>query len=128
MGAGGAVAISLLNNAQCPLVGVAVASSFLPPHINAGLLWAYACHLQWRGLSQNYIPYNTSEGKIEYLKLAWIPNPKYQVHFYYDMRYESLYLSGVSLLLTYVNVIGMISIAYIMLWVCLIYSSFKILF
>jgi hypothetical protein len=117
MGAGGAVAISLLNNAQCPLVGVAVASTFLPPHINAGLLWAYACHLQWRGLSQDYVPYNTSTGEVVYLKMAWIPDPNYKPHFNNDMRYECLFLSGVSVLLTYVNVIGMISIAYIMLWV-----------
>lgn len=120
MGAGGAVAITLLNDAQCPLVGVAVASTFLPPHINTGLLWAYACHLQWRGLGQDYITYNTTSGHSIISKPAWRPQEKYNVHYYEDMRYESIALGGVSLLLTYVNVIGMIFVAYIMLWVSLI--------
>ncbi|XP_015782992.1 uncharacterized protein LOC107360786 [Tetranychus urticae] len=117
MGAGGAVAITLLNDAQCPLVGVAVASTFLPPHINTGLLWAYACHLQWRGMAQDFITYNsTSTGQLVTLKPAWRPQEKYTVHYYEDMRYETIALGGVSLLLTYVNVVGMIFVAYIMLW------------
>lgn len=116
MAAGGAVAITLLNDAQCPLVGVAVASTFLPPHINTGLLWAYTCHLEWRGLGQDYVAYNAS-GTIVHFKPAWIPQSGYKVHYYDDMRYESLALGGVSLILTYVNVVGMIFVAYIMLWV-----------
>lgn len=116
MAAGGAVAITLLNDAQCALVGVAVASTFLPPHINTGLLWAYACHLEFRGLSQEYVYYNDS-GNFELMKPAWIPQSGYKPHYYDDMRYESIALGGVSLLLTYVNVIGMIFVAFIMLWV-----------
>ena len=121
MASGGAVAISLLNDAQCPLVGVAVASTFLPPHITSGLLWAYSCHLEWRGLSQDLDLYNgtysNGEPILEYLKPSWEPIGRYRPHFYADMRYESLALSGVSLLLTYVNVIGMIIVTYAMLWV-----------
>ncbi|XP_074602663.1 uncharacterized protein LOC141856278 isoform X2 [Brevipalpus obovatus] len=115
MGAGGAVAISLLNDAQGPLVGVAVASTFLPPHVNTGLLWAYACHLEWRGLNEGYVLHNVS-GTITRMKPSWIPQNGYTPHYYDDMRYESLALGGFSLCLTYLNVIGMIFVCYIMLW------------
>ena len=116
MGAGGAVAISLLNDAQGPLVGVAVASTFLPPHVNTGLLWAYACHLEWRGLGEEYVLHNVS-GTIRRMKPSWIPQRGYTPHYYDDMRYESLALGGFSLCLTYLNVVGMIFVCYIMLWV-----------
>lgn len=46
LAAGGAIAVTLLNDNQAALVGVAVASTFLPPFINTGLLWAYATHIQ----------------------------------------------------------------------------------
>lgn len=117
MASGGAVAITLLNDAQCPLVGVAVASTFLPPHINTGLLWAYSCHLEWRGLGQDYVTHNTTDGRNLTMKPAWIPQANYKTHYYDDMRYESIALGGVSLILTYINVVGMIFVAYIMLWV-----------
>ena len=48
--AGVAVALSLLGNNQCAIVGVAISSTFLPPFTNTGLLWAYVCHICWRGM------------------------------------------------------------------------------
>lgn len=67
-------------------------------------------------MNQNTVYYNAS-GTFMPMKPAWIPQKEYKPHYYDDMRYESVALGGVSLLLTYVNVIGMIFVASIMLWV-----------
>ncbi|RWS05082.1 hypothetical protein B4U79_08841 [Dinothrombium tinctorium] len=114
MAAGGAVAVSLLNNNQAALVGVAVASTFLPPFINTGLLWAYSAHLQMRGLKENFEIVNIS-GTVVKMKPSWIPQEGYQFVFHFDMRDECLALGGVSLIYTMVNVVCMLVIAYIIL-------------
>ncbi|KAI1305839.1 hypothetical protein HDE_01338 [Halotydeus destructor] len=101
--AGGAVALSLLNNNQCAIVGVAVASTFMPPFLNTGILWAYTCHLSWRGMGQEYQTYNIS-GNLYRLKEAWAPMEGYAIVYYPDMRWECMYMSYISALYTYVNV------------------------
>ena len=108
--AGGAVALGLLTNNYTALVGVAIASTFLPHATNCGLLWAYTCHLSWRGMREETIetkvinPIDNETMSVE-IKPAFLPQPGYQPVYSYDMRWECMQLSYVSLLNTYVNVI-----------------------
>ncbi|RWS26052.1 hypothetical protein B4U80_11055, partial [Leptotrombidium deliense] len=115
LAAGGAIAVTLLNNNQAALVGVAVASTFLPPFINSGLLWAYAIHLEARGAREEYINVNVSNNEIVPMKPSWVPQPGYVTVHYFDMRYECVALGGVSLLYTLVNVVCMLIAAYLIL-------------
>lgn len=117
LAAGGAVAVTLLNDNQAALVGVAVASTFLPPFINTGLLWAYATHLQVsrtqstersrcsaqvRGTYYNTpVMYNDS-GTVYSLPEAWLPMKDYKYVYYVDQRWEIMSLSGVSMIYTFV--------------------------
>lgn len=114
LAAGGAIAVTLLNDNQAALVGVAVASTFLPPFINTGLLWAYVTHIQIRGLTQQAIRYNTS-GTTVYLPPAWAPCSGYQYEYYFDQRWEFMALSGVSMLYTVVNIVCMLATGYLLL-------------
>ncbi|CAG2118979.1 unnamed protein product, partial [Medioppia subpectinata] len=102
------------NENQTALVGVAVASTFLPPFINTGLLWALTTHLQIRGLHQQSVPYNMS-GTIMYLKPAYAPQSGYTPVYSYDMRIENTLLGCVSMVLTALNIICMLVVAYIVL-------------
>ena len=115
---GGAVAVSLLHSNYGALVGVAVASTFQPPFVNAGMLWAMAAHLQARGIWQTTVPYNIS-GNLLYMKPAWAPQAAYTPVYSYDMRIENSLLACVSMALTAVNVISMLIVAYITLKVFL---------
>ena len=116
LAAGGAIAVTLLNDNQAALVGVAVASTFLPPFINTGLLWAYATHITVKGQGQKLEWYNsTFEGKPILLKRAWMPDPGYEPLHYEDMRWEIMALSGVSMIYTLVNIICMLVMAYVIL-------------
>lgn len=112
--AGGAVAVTLLQDNKAALVGVAVVSTFLPPFINSGLLWAYAVHLQIRGLGQPIEPV-IIRNQTFFLKNAWIPADGYKIIHSPDMRIECLALSGVSMVYTLVNVIFMLIVAFILL-------------
>lgn len=112
--AGGAVAVTLLHDNYCSLVGAAVASTFLPPFINTGLLWAMAVHIQIRGNFEEIVPINIS-GTVVFLKPAWAPMSGYQPAYMMDMRKEAALLGCVSMLLTIVNVVGMIIFSYIVL-------------
>jgi len=114
---GGAIAVTLLNDNQAALVGVAVASTFLPPFINTGLLWALSTHLQIRSLSEKIVPLNIS-GTIMNMKPSWAPQEGYNVVYSYDMRIENALLGCVSMALTFVNVICMLLFAFILLKVC----------
>lgn len=111
---GGAIAVTLLNDNQAALVGVAVASTFLPPFINTGLLWALSMHLQFRGFGQDLKQYNFSGTSI-YLKPAWAPQEGYSVVYSYDMRIENALLGVVSMILTLVNIICMLLVAFLLL-------------
>lgn len=102
--AGGAVALSLLNNNQCAIVGVAVSSTFLPPMINVGILWSYVCHLSWRGTDQEFKAFNIS-GEFIRMKPAWAPMEGYTPLYYADMRWECMYMSFVSVIFCYINVV-----------------------
>ena len=113
---GGAVAVSLLNKASTPLVGIGVASTFLPPFINAGVLWGLATHNQIRGINQIPVPFNMS-GTIVYLRPAYAPQAGYIPTYSYDMRVENALLACVSMALTMVNVICMLVVAIVFLWV-----------
>lgn len=114
LAAGGAIAVTLLNDNQAALVGVAVAATFLPPFINTGILWSYAAHLQIRGLSEEIRSFNIN-GENYLLKPSWAPQDAYEVHYYYDMRLENLCLGGVSMIYTFVNVVFMLLAAYLLL-------------
>lgn len=118
LAAGGAISVTLLNDNQAALVGVAVASTFLPPFINTGLLWAYATHIQCRGLLQDAILQNSTGPLAASFRLppAWAPAPGYMPVYYNDMRWEMMALSGVSMLYTFVNVICMIAMGVLLLW------------
>ncbi|CAG2162246.1 unnamed protein product [Oppiella nova] len=111
---GGAIAVTLLNDNQAALVGVAVASTFLPPFINTGLLWALTTHLQIKGNRQPTLPYNIS-GQIVYTKLAYVPQTGYTPVYSHDMRIENTLLGCVSMALTALNIICMLVVAYIVL-------------
>lgn len=102
--AGGAIALALLSCNQCAIVGVAITSTFMPPVLNSGILWAYVCHLSWRGLNQEYQTYNVSGTLVE-MKPAWAPMGDYTPTYYVDMRWECMYMSYISALYTYVNVV-----------------------
>ena len=112
--AGGAIAVTLLNDNQAALVGVAVASTFLPPFINTGLLWAYATHITIRGHGQS-LKKHEFNNHTYFLKDAWLPNPGYEPKHYYDQRWEFMALSGVSMIYTLVNIICMLVMAYLFL-------------
>lgn len=112
--AGGAIAVTLLNDNQAALVGVAVASTFLPPFINTGLLWAYATHITVRGHYEKVEPFNYS-GQVYLLKKSWRPNSGYEPLHYVDQRWEFIALSGVSMIYTLVNIVCMLAMAYILL-------------
>lgn len=112
--AGGAIAVTLLNDNQAALVGVAVASTFLPPFINTGLLWAYATHITVRGQSQSLKEY-VHNNQTFMLKPAWMPNPGYEPKHYIDQRWEFMALSGVSMIYTLVNIVCMLVMAYLFL-------------
>jgi hypothetical protein len=114
LAAGGAIAVTLLNDNQAALVGVAVASTFLPPFINTGLLWAYATHITIRGHGQPFEWYNGT-GRPILMKKAWIPSPGYEPAHYQDMRWEIMALSGVSMIYTLVNIVCMLAMAYVIL-------------
>lgn len=114
LAAGGAISVTLLNDNQAALVGVAVASTFLPPFINTGLLWAYATHITVRGNYQDLEPF-TYEGKSYMLKKAWQPMKGYEVIHNVDMRWEFMALSGVSMIYTLVNIVCMLAMGYILL-------------
>ncbi|RWS23687.1 hypothetical protein B4U80_10648 [Leptotrombidium deliense] len=106
LAAGGALSVTLLNNNQAALVGVAVCSTHLPPFINAGALWAYAVHLETLGLKQHWTSAVDEHTGVTYkMKPSWVPMHHYNYVYYFDMRYESLALGGVSMLLTLVDVI-----------------------
>lgn len=115
LAAGGAIAVTLLNDNQAALVGVAVASTFLPPFINTGLLWAYATHITIRGQGQTFEWYNGTTGKPSLMKKAWIPSEGYEPIHYQDMRWEIMALSGVSMIYTLVNIVCMLAMAYVIL-------------
>ena len=112
--AGGAIAVTLLNDNQAALVGVAVASTFLPPFINTGLLWAYATHITVRGHYEKIEPFNYS-GQVYFLKKSWRPNTGYEPLHHVDQRWEFIALSGVSMIYTLVNIVCMLGMAYILL-------------
>ncbi|KAI1290849.1 hypothetical protein HDE_07844 [Halotydeus destructor] len=115
LAAGGAVSVTLLNDNQAALVGVAVASTFLPPFINSGLLWAYTTHITIRGHHQtNMVTFNYS-GESYTLPEAWAPLGDYQPTYYADQRWEFMALSGVSMLYTLVNIVGMIAFGALLL-------------
>ena len=118
---GGAIAVTLLNENHAALVGVAVASTFLPPFINTGLLWAMAVHLQIRGLSQQIETYNIS-GQVFNLKPAWVPQQGYSVIYSNDMRKENALLGCMSMALTGVNIVCMLLVAYVVLKVIHLYQ------
>ena len=105
--AGGAVALSLLSNNWTALVGVAIASTFLPHASNCGLLWSYLVHLCWKASGQPDITVNmtTPEGHMVLMttKKAFLPLPRYKPTYSFDMREECLHLSFISLVNTYVN-------------------------
>lgn len=107
--AGGAVALSLLSNNYTAFVGVAIASTFLPHAVNTGLLWAWICHLSWRGAKEQHIFINvtTPAGVVKevYTKPTFLPMEGYTPIYSWDMRMECLQLSYVSLLNCYVNVL-----------------------
>ena len=111
---GGAIAVTLLNENHAALVGVAVASTFLPPFINTGLLWALSVHLQIKGLTQHNVPFNIS-GHILNTRPAWAPQSGYVPVYSLDMRVENALLGCVSMVLTALNIICMLVIAYITL-------------
>ncbi|RWS20558.1 hypothetical protein B4U80_04661, partial [Leptotrombidium deliense] len=116
LAAGGAVSVTLLNNNQAALVGVAVCSTFLPPFINTGVLWVYAVHLQTRGLREDWITINDTTTGVTYTtKPSWTPVEGYSYVYHFDMRHESLALGGVSMLYTLVNVVCLGFAAYIIL-------------
>ena len=115
LAAGGAIAVTLLNDNQAALVGVAVASTFLPPFINTGLLWAYATHITIRGHGQAFEWYNGTSGKPSLMKKAWMPSEGYEPIHYEDMRWEFMALSGVSMIYTLVNIVCMLAMAYVIL-------------
>lgn len=114
LAAGGAISVTLLNDNQAALVGVAVASTFLPPFINTGLLWAYTTHITVRGHSQDLEAY-TYEGQTYMLKKAWQPMKGYEVIHNVDMRWEFMALSGVSMIYTLVNIVCMLAMGYVLL-------------
>lgn len=118
--AGGAVALSLLSNNWTALVGVAIASTFLPHATNTGLLWSYVVHLSWKGSSQADVTVNvtTSGGRtlLVTTKEAFVPLPGYNPTYSWDMRTECLHLSYVSLVNTYVNALCLF------LWCTLIFK------
>lgn len=115
LAAGGAIAVTLLNDNQAALVGVAVASTFLPPFINTGLLWAYATHIAVRGHNQHYEWFNGTTGRAVLMKQAWMPQEGYEPRHYEDMRWEFMALSGVSMIYTLVNIVCMLAMAYFIL-------------
>lgn len=114
LASGGAIAVTLLNDNKAALVGVAVASTFLPPFINAGILWAYATHIHLNGLHQESISFNHSN-HVYTLKEAWLPTENYEPKYMMDMRLESISLGLVSIIYTFVNVICMILMSYLIL-------------
>ena len=81
-------------------MGVAVASTFLPPFINTGILWAYATHIQVRGHYQTDLRVFNYSDKLYKLPPAWAPMDGYTPVYYADMRWEFMALSGVSMLYT----------------------------
>lgn len=115
LAAGGAIAVTLLNDNQAALVGVAVASTFLPPFINTGLLWAYATHITVQGHYQVLEPYEAPNNVTYLLKKAWMPMEGYKPVHYYDQRWEFMALSGVSMIYTLVNIVCMLAMAYVIL-------------
>lgn len=102
--AGGAIALGLLSQNATVIVGVAITSTFMPPITNTGILWAWVCHISWRGLGQDYQAYNYT-GTIYMMKPAWAPYQGYTPLYYPDMRWECMYMSYISAIYTYVNVI-----------------------
>ena len=113
---GGAIAVTLLHENSCALVGVALASTFMPPVVNCGQLWALSCHYQMRGVWQPMIPYNIS-GTIYHMKPAWAPQATYSPIYSYDMRIETALLGCVSIALTALNVLFLWLGCVIILWV-----------
>lgn len=114
LAAGGAISVTLLNDNQAALVGVAVASTFLPPFINTGLLWAYATHITVRGNYQDLEKFEYNNETF-WLKKAWQPMKGYEVIHNVDMRWEFMALSGVSMIYTLVNIVCMLAMGYILL-------------
>ena len=107
--AGGAVALGLLSNNMTAIVGVAIASTFLPHAANTGLLWAWICHLSWRGMNYPYIQKNVTtvsgQEKLVWTKEVFLAQEGYTPLYSYDMRWECMNLSYISLLNCYVNVL-----------------------
>ena len=100
--AGAAVALALLGDNKCGIVGVAICSTFLPPITNTGVLWAYVCHLSWRGFNEQWQTYNIS-GEMWVMKPSFLPETGYDWTWYPDMRWEAMYLSWISAVYTYIN-------------------------
>ncbi|KAI2804981.1 hypothetical protein BLOT_003970 [Blomia tropicalis] len=112
---GGAVlAVILLKNNFVAMTGVAVATTFMPPFVNAGLCFALATHLQITGQWEQYQEYNIDGAKYR-LKPSWAPPNGYQVQYYYDMRLECCILALISLAYTFVNVFFLLAFSYITL-------------
>ena len=109
LAAGGAVALSLLSNNFTVFVGVAIASTFLPHATNTGLLWAWICHLSWRGQNYDWIHKNVTtvsgETKLVWTKEVFLAQEGYTPIYSYDMRWECMNLSYISLLNCYTNVV-----------------------
>ena len=113
--AGGAVlAVILLKNNLVAMTGVAVATTFMPPMVNAGLCFALATHLQIDGNYQQYQNYNIS-GRIYHFKPAWTPPSGYEVQYVNDMRVECCILAVISIGYTCVNIFFLLTASFITL-------------
>lgn len=124
--AGGAVAVTLLNNNQLALVGVAIASTFMPPMICCGLLFSLSCHLHIRGLGEelelhNYTDPKTGNMTFEWLKPSWVPHDGYEAVWFHDLRLECAMLALFNFIYSWINVFSMLLMCYIVLKVRNIY-------
>lgn len=124
--AGGAIlAVILLKNNICALTGVAVATTFMPPFVNAGLCFALATHLQISSVGQSYQTY-TLGGEERSLKPAYAPPADYTVSYAYDMRVECLILAAISLAYTFVNIFFLGFFGFLVLKVGTLYLSISL--
>ncbi len=112
---GGAIlAVILLKNNIVAMTGVAIATTFMPPMVNAGLCFALATHIQIVGTWQDYENI-TIDGSVHHFKPAWAPPPGYTPDWMYDMRYECCILAVISIAYTFVNVFFLLFASYIIL-------------
>ncbi|KAF7267288.1 uncharacterized protein LOC143196408 [Rhynchophorus ferrugineus] len=86
---GAAVALGILSDNIASLVGVAISTSLMPPAVNTGLLWSLSCIYYLKG----------SDATTRYSSLT------HTDYYSKNSTIELLTLGGVSICLTFVNII-----------------------